>query len=128
MRTHTEANERRRHERGTIATQPTRQHVLSNIIGTFREVPGLCLHLNQAARLFGLPPSTCEVVLRDLVIQGTLRRAHDGQYVGARLDVVAQLGQASDTQPRRAAWSASERPRPLEPRLRSRPFRDGGAS
>lgn len=99
MQTHNEATERRRYERGTIATQPTRQHVLSTIIGTFREMPGLCLHLNQAARLFGLPATTCEVVLRDLVIQGTLRRAHDGQYVGARLDVIPQLGKPSDLRP-----------------------------
>jgi hypothetical protein len=86
MRTHNEAAERRRYEHGTIATQPTRQQVVSTIIGTFREMPGLSLHLNQAARLFGWPASTCEVVLRDLVAQGTLRRANDGQYVAARLD------------------------------------------
>ena len=64
MRTHNEATERRRHERGAIATQPTREHVSSTIIGTFREKPGLCLHLNQTARLFGLPTSTCEVIVR----------------------------------------------------------------
>jgi hypothetical protein len=85
MRMHNQPTERRRHERGAIATQPTRQHVLSTIIGTFREMPGLCLHLNQAARLFGLPASMCEVILNDLVAQGTLRRAHDGQYLGAEL-------------------------------------------
>jgi hypothetical protein len=99
MRTHNQATERRRQERGTIASQPTRQHVLSTIIGTYREMPGLCLHLNQAARLFGLPASTCEVVLRDLVMRGTLRRAHDGQYVGARLDVIPQLGQPRISRP-----------------------------
>jgi hypothetical protein len=56
------------------------------IVGTFREMPGLCLHLNQAARLFGLPASMCEVILNDLVAQGTLRRAHDGQYLAAELE------------------------------------------
>jgi hypothetical protein len=81
----TERIERRRHERGTIATRPTRQHVVTAIVGTFREMPGLCLHLNQAARLFGFPASMCEVILNDLVAQGTLRRAHDGQYLGAEL-------------------------------------------
>src|SRR5688572_10562050 len=96
MQTHNEATDRRRHERGTIVTQPTREHVISSIIGTFREMPGLCLHLNQAARLFGLPTSTCEVVLRDLVAEGTLRRAHDGQYLGAQLDVIRRVGQPSD--------------------------------
>jgi hypothetical protein len=93
MRTHNEVTERRRQERGTMPTEPTRQHVISNIIGTFREMPGLCLHVNQAARLFGLRPSACEVILRDLVAQGTLRLAHDGQYLGARLDGLRQMGQ-----------------------------------
>src|SRR5688572_23615720 len=93
MQTHNEATDRRRHERGTIVTQPTREHVVTTIIGTFREMPGLCLHLNQAARLFGLPVSTCEVVLRDLVAQGTLRRAHDGQYLAAQLHAIPDTGQ-----------------------------------
>ena len=55
------------------------------ILGTFREMPGLCLHMNQAARLFGCA-ATCEVILEDLVSQGKLRRAADGQYVSAQLD------------------------------------------
>jgi hypothetical protein len=48
MRTHNEAIERRRHERGITAAQPTREDVISTIIGNFREMPGLCLHLNPA--------------------------------------------------------------------------------
>jgi hypothetical protein len=43
---------------------------------------GLCLHLGQAARLFALRDTTCRIVLDDLVNQGVLRRATDGQYVG----------------------------------------------
>jgi len=53
------------------------------IVGTFREMPGLCLYANQAARLFGLRAATCQVVLDDLVASGKLRRAHDGQYLAA---------------------------------------------
>jgi len=56
------------------------------ILGTFREMPGLCLHMNQAARLFGVGRGTCEVVLEDLVAQGKLRRASDGQFVRGQLD------------------------------------------
>jgi hypothetical protein len=56
------------------------------ILGTFREMPGLSLHMNQAARLFGLRRDTCEVVLEDLVAQGRLRRASDGQFVSGQLD------------------------------------------
>lgn len=50
------------------------------ILGTYREMPGLCLQLQQAARLFGLRPSTCQIVLDDLVAEGRLRKAADGQY------------------------------------------------
>lgn len=50
------------------------------ILGTYREMPGLCLHVNQAARLFGLRPSTCQIVLDDLVAEGRLRRGAEGQY------------------------------------------------
>jgi DNA-binding IclR family transcriptional regulator len=50
------------------------------ISGTYSEMPGLRLHLEQAARLFGLHRRTCQVVLEDLVRQGRLRRSSDGQY------------------------------------------------
>ena len=44
-------------------------------------MPGLILHLKQAARLFGLRETTCRIVLEELVRQGRLRRALDGQYL-----------------------------------------------
>jgi hypothetical protein len=50
------------------------------IAGTYGEMPGLRLHLEQAARLFGLQSGTCKVVLEDLVRAGRLRRSNDGQY------------------------------------------------
>ena len=78
--------DRRRHERGTATSEPSRPHLTSMIVGTFREMPGLSLHANQAARLFGLQQSTCAVVLEDLVAQGKLRRTPDGQFVRAELD------------------------------------------
>ena len=83
MRSQDRALERRHNERGTPSTEPTRPELVSMILGTFREMPGLCLHLNQAARLFGLRRGTCEVILEDLVAQGKLRRAADGQFVSA---------------------------------------------
>jgi DNA-binding IclR family transcriptional regulator len=55
------------------------------VLGTFREMPGLSLQLNQAARLFGVHPTTCQVVFDDLVALGRLRRSHDGQYLGRDL-------------------------------------------
>ena len=81
-----ESQERRRRERGTSGAEPTRTQLVSMILGTFREMPGLCLHTNQAARLFGVGQGTCAVVLEDLVAQGKLRRGADGQVVGAQLD------------------------------------------
>ena len=97
MRNHNRALDRRHAERGTGSTEPSRTELVAMILGTFREMPGLCLHLNQAARLFGLRRRTCEVVLEDLVAQGKLRRASDGQFVGGQLDrqVPAAVTQAA---------------------------------
>ena len=78
--------DRRHAERGTPSTEPSRKELVSMILGTFREMPGLSLHMNQAARLFGLRRGTCEVILEDLVAQGKLRRAPDGQFVRGELD------------------------------------------
>ena len=74
--------DRRLHVRGTTASEPDRRFLTSMILGTYREMPGLTLHVNQAARLFGLPISTCRIVLDDLVHARQLRRAADGQYTG----------------------------------------------
>jgi DNA-binding IclR family transcriptional regulator len=52
-----------------------------SILSSYKEMPGLILHLNQAARLFGLREATCRTVLDELVRQGKLRRAADGQYL-----------------------------------------------
>lgn len=72
--------DRRRRSRGTADGEPDRRRLVSMIVGTYREMPGLCLHLNQAARLFGLQVATCQIVLDDLVRTGHLRQAADGQY------------------------------------------------
>jgi len=62
------------------AGEPQREQLVSTIVGAYREMPGLCLTLNQAARLFGLRDVTCHIVLEDLVKKGSLRRARNGQY------------------------------------------------
>jgi len=54
-----------------------------SVLSTYKEMPGLILHLNQAARLFGLREATCRAVLDELVRRGELRRAADGQYLAA---------------------------------------------
>jgi hypothetical protein len=101
MIVHKGSPDRRRQMRGLTGTEPPRAQLVSMILGTFLEMPGLCLHGNQAARLFGLRQSTCSVVLDDLVTQGKLRRAADGQYVAA------QLTSAQLPTPR---WSTLKRP------------------
>jgi hypothetical protein len=74
------AIEQRRRRLDGAQGEPDRGVLESIIIGSYREMPGLSLHLNQAARLFGLPDTTCHSVLEDLVRRGSLRRAEDGQY------------------------------------------------
>jgi hypothetical protein len=72
--------ERRLSSRGTVEGEPPRRFLEAMIISTYSEMPGLSLHLNQAARLFGLRSATCRIVLDDLVRDGRLQHAHDGQY------------------------------------------------
>ena len=72
--------ERRTQTRGFDREEPSRDRLVNMIVGTYREMPGLCLHLGQAALLFGLRPQTCQIVLDDLVKDGELRRLPDGKY------------------------------------------------
>ena len=74
--------ERRRTRRGPSEGEPPRAQLTSVIVGAYREMPGLNLTLDQAARLFGLRDNTCRVVLDDLIKDGTLRRSIEGRYVG----------------------------------------------
>jgi hypothetical protein len=80
MPQHVGISERRRDSRGTADTEASRPHLVDMILGTYREMPSLCLHVPQAARLFGLRRATCQVVLDDLVSDGHLYRMADGQY------------------------------------------------
>ena len=74
------APDRRQGNRGAPFGEPTRQQLTATILGCYKDLPGLSLHLQQAARLFGLRLRTCESVLNDLVRTGRLHRAPDGQY------------------------------------------------
>ena len=72
--------ERRTRVRDSVVGEPPRGVLRARILQTFSDFPGISLRLEQAARLFGLRSSTCEIVLRDLVDEGTLGRLPDGQY------------------------------------------------
>ena len=75
-----QAAERRREDRGAPSAEPRREELTSIILGSYDDMPGLTLRLEQAARLFGLGSQTCQVVLDDLVRAGRLKRRPDGQY------------------------------------------------
>jgi len=76
-----QTSERRVRRRDSITGEPSRAQLEAMIRGSYSEMPGLSLHLAQAARLFGLRIGTCQIVLDHLVQVGALRRATDGQYV-----------------------------------------------
>lgn len=73
--------ERRHEPRGVPPAEPSRSELVSTIMGSYHEMPGLNINLQQAARLFGIRPRTCRVVLHDLAQQGCLRLNSYGQYV-----------------------------------------------
>ena len=93
LRSPSASTDRRRHPRG-LEAEPVPSDLATMVLGTFREMPGLSLHLNQAARLFGVTPHTCQVLLDDLVAQRCLRRGHDGQYLIGELPTSRQIGRA----------------------------------
>jgi hypothetical protein len=68
---------RRREARST----PTMREAVLRVEGEYREMPGLSLTLRQAARLWGLDRSTCELVLANLLERGILKRAPNGTFV-----------------------------------------------
>ena len=60
--------------------EPSRSEVVARVLGSFREMPGLNVRLDEAARLLGLSEHTCYVVLEYLVEQGLLRRSASSRY------------------------------------------------
>ena len=64
-------------------TQQVMDVVLHRIQAEYLEMPGLSLTHSQAARLFGVPPETCELLLQVLVTTRFLRRTIRGQFIRA---------------------------------------------
>jgi hypothetical protein len=50
----------------------------------FLEMPGLCLTIEQAQRLWGLPRRACEALLTSLIDSRFLRRNERGLFVLSR--------------------------------------------
>jgi hypothetical protein len=64
------------------ALDPAVSDALTRIRSEYREMPGLCLTLVQARRLWALDEGTCNRLLGRLVTEGYLRKSNAG-YVRA---------------------------------------------
>ena len=58
-------------------------HLAARIIREYEEMPGLCLTVSEASRLWRLEPDRCLELLQHLVVAGRLRRLRRGAYVAA---------------------------------------------
>jgi len=67
---------------GTMGSR-TEEPLLRRIRSEFHEMPGLCLTVPQAARLWNLDQVTSEAALIVLVAEGYLARTEDGRFVVA---------------------------------------------
>jgi Holliday junction resolvasome RuvABC ATP-dependent DNA helicase subunit len=58
-----------------------RRRLAERVRAEYREMPGLCLSLSQAARLLGLDRASCGDVFHTLVQEGFLRQTSRGEFV-----------------------------------------------
>ena len=72
---------------GVMVTKGSRteEPLLRRIRSEFHEMPGLCLTVPQAARLWNLDRETSEAALTVLVADGYLARTDDGRFVAAAM-------------------------------------------
>jgi hypothetical protein len=72
------------HERmPRAALDPAVVDVLTRIRSEYREMPGLCLTLGQARRLWALDEGTCTRLLGRLVSEGYLRKSGAGYVLAS---------------------------------------------
>jgi hypothetical protein len=68
-----------------VADTSTRLQVNEDLVGRVRaeflEMPGLCLTIDQAQRLWGAEPRTCDALLKSLIDSRFLRRTDRGLFV-----------------------------------------------
>jgi hypothetical protein len=60
--------------------QAARQALNNRVHEEFVEMPGTCLTLAQASRLFGVPREPCQRILEELVANGQLLILANGRY------------------------------------------------
>ena len=61
--------------------QPSSERLVRLIRAEYLEMPGLCLTIEQAQRLWSLEAHTCEALLNSLINLRFLRRTDSGQFV-----------------------------------------------
>ena len=61
--------------------QPSSDRLVRRIRAEYLEMPGLCLTIEQAQRLWSLEPHTCEALLDSLIDLRFLRRTDRGLFV-----------------------------------------------
>lgn len=57
------------------------EHLVQRVRAEFLEMPGLCLTVKQAQRLWSLEPQTCEALFNALIESRFLRRTDRGLFV-----------------------------------------------
>ncbi len=72
---------RRRQSPRADRPKDTDAKLVTRILSEFREMPGLCLTVAQAARLWGMDLDRCLRLLQRLVAAGRLRCLPQGRYV-----------------------------------------------
>jgi hypothetical protein len=78
----------------TTTTSPgsPEDRLLQRIRCEYHEMPGLCLTVRQAARLWNLDTQTSEAALNVLVADGYLAKISEGRFVSAALSNRRRLG------------------------------------
>jgi DNA-binding IclR family transcriptional regulator len=64
----------------TRGGSPPAPEAVQRVRGEFVEMRGFSPTLQQAARLFHLPPDECSLVLASLANEGFIRQTADGRY------------------------------------------------
>jgi hypothetical protein len=67
--------------KGQAPATATLHELLRRIESEFEDMPGMCVTIPQAQRLWGLDATTCAFVLMTLVERRILRRTRRGTYV-----------------------------------------------
>ena len=57
--------------------------LMEQVQAEYAEMPGLCVTLSQAQRLWAVDQATCEEVFSRLISRGVLRRTIQGEFVRA---------------------------------------------